>query len=87
MMKTQEHIDSFSLTLAKLLNRELELGNEIVETSKGWPEEDTIIIFLDKPFKVIHSFDNIEYRNINDPHYWKAEYYDASTGHILACKF
>ena len=86
-MKTQEHIDNFSLTLTKLLNQELELGNKIAETSKGFPEKETIIIFLEKPFKLTYKFDNIEYRNIDDPHYWKEEYYDTSTQHILACKF
>jgi hypothetical protein len=86
-MKTQEHIDNFSLTLTKLLNQELELGNKIAETSKGFPDKETIIIILEKPFKLTYKFDNIEYRNIDDPHYWKEEYYDTSTQHILACKF
>lgn len=86
-MTTQKHIDNFSLTLTKILNKEIELGNTIVETSKGWPDENTIIIFLDKPFNDEYEFENIEYRNIDDPHYWKAEYFDKLTNHILACKF
>ncbi len=86
-MTTEEHISNFSLTLTKILNQEIELGNKIVETSTGWSEENTIIVFLGKPFKADYEFENIEYRDINDPHYWKAEYYDKSTNHILACKF
>jgi hypothetical protein len=86
-MTTQEHIDNFSLTLTKILKQELKLGNKIVETSKGWPDNDTIIIFLGEPFKTTYDIDNIEYRNIDDPHYWKAEYFDTSTKHVLACKF
>ena len=81
------HIGNFSSTLTKILNREIELGNEIVETSKGWPDQNTIIIFLKKPFIDEYKIKNTEYRNIDDPHYWKAEYFDSSTNHVLACKF
>jgi len=86
-MKTQEHIDNYSSTLTKILNQEVELGNEIVETSKGWPDEKTILIFLKKPFMAKYTFENVEYRNVDDPHYWKAEYVDHSTKHVLACGF
>ncbi len=86
-MKTQEHIDTFSLILTKILNQEVELGNEIVETSKGWPCEKTIIIILERPFMTHNTFENVEYRNVDDPHYWKAEYVDHSTKHVLACRF
>ena len=87
LMKTQEHIDNFSLTLTKILNHEIELGNEIVETSKGWPSKKTIIIILKKPFIGEYQLENTVFRNIDDPHYWKAEYVDNSTNHVLACKF
>ncbi len=86
-MKTQEHIDNFSSTLTKILVSEIMNGNEIVETSKGWPNANTIIVYLKKPFIDNYEIDNIEYRNINDPHYWKAEYFDNQTNHILACGF
>lgn len=87
MTKTQEHIDNYSTTLTKILNQEFELGNEIAETSKGWPDEKTIIIFLKKPFMSKYTFENVEYRNVDDPHLWKAEYVDHLTKHVLACKF
>jgi len=86
-MTTQEHIDEFSEALKIILNAEIERGNEIVETSKGWANEDTIIIFLKMPFLGIYQAENIDYRNIDDRHYWKAEYTDKLTKHILACKF
>ncbi|MDH7462158.1 hypothetical protein QEG73_12745 [Chitinophagaceae bacterium 26-R-25] len=86
-MITPKHIHDFSSTLSKILNRELELGNEIVETSKGWPEETTIIILLKKPFINKYESENVEYRIINDPHYWNAEYLDRSNKHVLACRF
>ena len=87
MTKTQEHIDNYSTTLTKILNQEFELGNEIAETSKGWPDEKTIIIFLKKPFMSNYTFEDVEYRNVDDPHLWKAEYVDHLTKHVLACKF
>lgn len=87
IMEIQEHIDNYSSRLTEILNQEVKLGNEIVETSKGWPDEKTIIIFLKKPFINEYQLENVEYRNIDDPHYWKAEYVDHSTKHVLACKF
>ncbi len=86
-MITQEHIDEFSERLKVILNAELKSGNKVIETSKGWPNNDTIIIFLQKPFFNIYQDENIDYNHINDIHYWKAEYIDKLTNHILACKF
>nr|WP_288837567.1 hypothetical protein [uncultured Flavobacterium sp.] len=86
-MTSQEHIDNFSAFLTKILNREIELGNSIAETSSGWPEEETIIVFLQQPFKGEYEFESVQYRSIDDPHYWKAEYIDRARYHILACKF
>jgi hypothetical protein len=86
-MKHQVHIDDFSSILKEILNNEITFGNEIVETSRGWPEKDTIIVFLKKPFIKNYKVENVDYRNIDDPHWWKAEYFDNSSKHILACKF
>jgi len=86
-MVTQEHIYNFSVKLTEILNSELRLGNEIVETYKGWPAKETIMIFLEKPFINSYKLNDIDYRDINDIHYWKAEYFEKSTGHILACRF
>ena len=88
-MIDKKHIDSFSVLLTIILNEEIKLGNKIIETSKGWPHENTIMVFLEKPFKSRYDSENrdVEFRNINDPYYWKAEYFDMLTNHILACKF
>ena len=40
-----------------------------------------------KPFKGDYDLENIVFRNVNDPHYWKEEYIDNSVNHVLACKF
>ena len=86
-MITQSHIDQFSSALTEILSNEIELGNEIAETARGWPQSESIIVFLAQPFKAECAPENTEYREINDPHYWKAEYEDKLTKHLLACRF
>lgn len=67
-MTNQEHINNYSPTLKIIINKEVKLGNEIVETSKGWQDEKTIIIFLKNPFMAKYPLENVEYRNIDYPH-------------------
>jgi hypothetical protein len=86
-MNSTDHIKNFSLPLTEILNSELEFGNEIVETSDGWPSPNSITIFLRKPFFKEYSVPNLEFRDVNDPHWWKSEYFDERTNHILACKY
>jgi hypothetical protein len=33
------------------------------------------------------ALDGIEFHNINDPHYWKADYYDSQNNLLLICGF
>ena len=86
-MITKDHINNFSAKLKKILDEEIKLGNNIVETSDGWPYVSSIIVFLEKPFYQKYELEKIEYGHINDAHYWKAEYYDGELNHTLACKF
>ena len=86
-MITQNHIDNFNPTLLKILNNEMSLGNTIVETSEGWPKKESVIIILKLPFIENYKIESVEYREINDIRYWKAEYFHGNTNHILACKF
>lgn len=83
----QELIDQFSPKLKEIIDREIKRGNVIVETSKGWPKEGTIFIFLKKPFTQSYNIPGVGYRYVNDPHWWKAEYTDKDNDHILACRF
>lgn len=86
-MITQKHLDQFSEALKIIINAEIKLGNEIVETGEGWSNDNTIIIFLKKPFFGIYKAENIDYLDLDDIHYWKAEYTDKLTNHTLACRF
>ena len=84
----QEHIDGFSERLKSILDNEISLGNEINETAKDWPYANGITIFLRQPFsQYYHLFTGIEYKEVNDPHYWKSQYFDSITNDLLVCKF
>jgi len=73
--------------IEKILKSELNRGNSIVESSKGWPERKSTLIILKLPFHKKYTFENIEYKDINDPHYWKEEYYDKDFLQTIACRF
>jgi len=74
-----EIIDLFTGKLREILDFELSINNKICETYKeNWPYKGSIVIILEKPFSppIFKNISGVEFKNINDPHYWKAEYYD-----------
>ena len=76
-----------SQSIKAILNSEIAQGNRVVESSKGWPEKESTLIILEKPFHEKYGIDNLEYRDINDPHYWKEEYNDKNNMQTIACRF
>lgn len=84
-MKTLDF--EISQSIEKILKAEITNGNRIVESSKGWPEKESTLIILERPFHKKYNIENLEYREINDPHYWKEEYYDNNNKQTIACKF
>jgi len=86
-------VKRFTGVLKDILELELKAGNKIVETydakDGAFPMPNAIMIFLEKPFKtpILKDLDQIEYRDVNDPHYWKAEYFDTEKLQFLCCKF
>ncbi|MEE0866362.1 MAG: hypothetical protein U0L98_06190 [Clostridia bacterium] len=85
-------VDKLSFEMKEILEEELKAGNEIVETFQGGftnTSSDHIFIFLKYPFKAkIHNnLKGITYRELNDRHYWKAEYTDENNHQTLACNF
>lgn len=67
-------IDKLSIEMKEILEKELEAGNEIVETSQGIftnASTEHIFIFLKYPFKskIKNNLNGIVYREINDKHY------------------
>ena len=85
-------IDKLSIEMKEILKKELEAGNEIVETSQGRftnASSEHIFIFLKYPFKtkIQNNLNGIIYKEINDRHYWKAEYTYDKNHQTLACNF
>lgn len=76
--------------LEKILYNELKAGNTIREISVGgFGDEKHLYIILNKTFitKIMNNYNNIKYIEINDPHYWKAEYTDIKNKQTIACPF
>lgn len=73
--------------LQSILEAELMAGNTVVEVS-CWPPKCTLLVILGHEFKTtVHVSDNVTFHEINDPHYWKAEYRYGGGTEVLACKF
>jgi hypothetical protein len=66
-----------------IIERELQNGNAILETYKGWPKDESVFVRLAKPV-TSETPDGMDRRDVNDPHYWKAEIYDHRSGHVIA---
>ena len=88
-MIDQMLLAQFDENLSVILTRELNAGNKIAEVWSGWPHRESIFVILETPFKNVHQSlpRDIDFKDINDPHYWKAEYYHRVTHHCLACRF
>ena len=87
-MKNINVINALQPDLKEILESELRLGNRISEISTGWWSQESVLIILVQPFKKIYVLtENIEFLNVDDPHYWKAEYHCKSLLQVLACRF
>ncbi len=76
----------FKGELKAILNLEIQSGNTVCETFCGdWPYPNSIMVFLEKPFltPIRRDLNGIEFRNVNDTHYWKAEYFDSTNNQFL----
>ena len=74
--------------LRDVIKAEIAFGNRIVEVWENWPPE-SLAIMLGDPFKQKPKSlpSSIVYRDLNDTHYWKSEYYDSENKLLLACQF
>ena len=83
-------IDKLSSEMKQILDAEIQAGNEIKETYQGGfskVSDDHVFVFLKYPFKGQYDVSGICYREINDPHYWKAEYDDDINHQTIACNY
>jgi hypothetical protein len=74
--------------LAPVVDRELAAGNSIVETYRGYPAVG-VNVWFGLPFRAEHTDlpPHVVFNNVNDPHYWLAEYACTKHDHVLACPF
>lgn len=86
-------VKQFKGILKEILESELKAGNKIVETYESkdgaFPMPNATMIFLGSPFKAAIQRDlpGVVFNEINDPHYWKSEYFDEASRQFLCCKF
>lgn len=82
-------LESLHPKLRNILDHELNAGNEIREISAGWPKPTSILVILKYAFKAAStsSTDGLVYKELNDPHYWFAEFLHEGTNQIVACSF
>jgi hypothetical protein len=86
-MKHSLPLPPLAAPLQAILDAELSAGNEVVEAS-SWPPKCELIVILRHPFRRAHATsEDVEFAEINDPHYWKAEYRYNGGMHTLACRF
>lgn len=79
-----ELLESLHPGLKFILDSELSLGNKIAEVSTDWIP---LFIILNFPFKKRYEVEGVEFEEINDPHYWKAQYDVLDLKQCLACRF
>jgi len=73
--------------LQAILETELACGNTIAEVS-AWPPKCSLFVLLRKRFSGGHPVHpDVAYAEMNDSHYWKAEYRYKGGAEALACGF
>lgn len=72
--------------LNEILNEELAAGNKIAEDT-NWPPDCEKLIILEYSFKKKYPTEKLNYKVINDPHYWYSEYATLDGRECLACRY
>ena len=78
--------DSLHPSLIPIFDAEMAAGNEVAELRTGWPDVDSVFVRL-RQFFLTGRRDvpaDVTFTELNDPHWWKAEYSSAKPRHILA---
>ena len=76
--------------LRAVLAAELAAGNEIADHGPGLAGPGTHLVVLRYPFRASSGQrvpTGLLYHEINDPHWWKAEFVHMQTKDCLACRF
>lgn len=89
LMIDPKAIDLFTGKLKGILDEELRAGNRIEDTWYDWPSPHTVAVVLSRPFltPIKKDLPGIIFQDLNDPHYWKANYFDTERKLYLICGF
>jgi len=73
--------------LRAVLDAELAAGNEVAEQSADWPEPGSVFVRMREPFRarIEPVPDGVVFSELDDPHWWKAEYATGRPRHVIAC--
>lgn len=82
-------IGRLSPVLRTLLDAELAAGNEVQDTGADFPRPGSFLVRLRRRFRAIPAElpAGVVYRELNDVHWWQAEYEHTPAGHYLVCGF
>ncbi|MAP94906.1 MAG: hypothetical protein CMK07_08145 [Ponticaulis sp.] len=69
-----------------VLETELAAGNQITEVS-DWPPKCKKLVILMRRFSRAYPDAALTYQELNDPHYWFADYMVGDGEEVLACRF
>ena len=73
--------------LQDILDAELARGNVVAEVAE-WPPLCRRLVILTRPFGATYPpQEHVEYRVLDDPHHWQAEYRYQGGVECLACRF
>jgi hypothetical protein len=88
-MSVKKDIAALHPALQEILAAEVVSGNVVVEIWRGWLTANSVCVILGRPFLVtsITPSKDVVFREVGDPHYWKAEYGHRPSGHLLVCLF
>jgi hypothetical protein len=88
-MVLEEDIAGIDPALRPILEKEMARGNVVFETWRGWPKPETVCVAFTRPFAEpsLPLPRHVVFREVNDPHYWKAEYWHEPSHHMLVCHF
>jgi hypothetical protein len=82
-------LDRLSPPLRPLLEAELAAGNEVQDFGADFPRPGSFLVRLKCKFRAIPAElpAGVTYRELNDVHWWQAEYEHTPSGHYLVCGF
>lgn len=78
---------TMAFPLQAILDAELAAGNRIVEVT-DWPPKCELLVILARDFLTKSTEDaDVSLHQIDEPHYWRAEFRYRGGLQVLACRF